>query len=197
MTASSISLAQALAGLPAFPALQRRGMLLRAPQADDADALFALFSHPDVTRYWSRPPMHTRAQAEGLLAEMLEDIQTRRMLHWLVTTTDDGVIGTCALFHFDGQHRCADIGYALHPDRWGRGLAHAAVGLVLDWGFPALRLQRIEADVDPRNQPSRRLLQRLGFRSEGVMRGRLGLGDTSRDAEVFALAAADWRNPAR
>ncbi len=193
MTVHSLSVDEALARLPACPMLKGRRVLLRAPCMDDVDALLALFSHPGVTRYWSRPPMRTRMQADGLLLEMQEDFQARRMVHWLVATPGSGVIGTCALFHFDGRHRCADIGYALHPDHWGRGIAHAAVSLVLDWGFGRLGLQRIEADVDPRNLRSRRLLQRLAFRSEGVMRGRLGLGDTTRDAEVFALSALEWR----
>ena len=197
MTVNTISVDEVLAALPVFPVLRGRRVVLRAPCAEDADALFALFSHADVARYWSRPSMCTPAQALGLVSEMLEAFDTRRMLHWLVTTREDGVIGTCALFHFDARHRCAETGYAFHPAHWGRGLAQASVGTALDWAFRTLRLQRIEADVDPRNARSRSLLQRLAFRSEGVMRGRLGLGDARREAEVFALSAMDWREARR
>ncbi|HWI23504.1 MAG TPA: GNAT family N-acetyltransferase [Lysobacter sp.] len=198
MALHTISVEQALAALPAFPVLRGRSVHLRQPRIDDADALFELFSQPQVTRYWSRPPMQALAEAEGLLAEMDEAFAARRMLHWLVTTrSDDAAIGTCTLFHFDPRNRCADIGYALLPECWGRGLASEAVALVLAWGFDNLGLQRIEADVDPRNARSRQLLERLGFHSEGVMRGRLALGDAAREAEVFALSIAAWRDELR
>ena len=197
MALHTISVEQSLAALPAFPALRGRAIRLRQSRSDDADALFRLFSHPDVTRYWSRPPMQTCAEAEGLLAEMEEAFAARSMLHWLVARGDDAAIGTCTLFHFDPRNRCAEIGYAVLPDYWGRGFASEAVALALKWGFDSLGLQRIEADIDPRNARSRRLLERLGFLSEGRMQGRLALGNAEREAEVFAISAATWRDSRR
>lgn len=190
MPLHTISIDEALAALPAFPALRSRRARLRPPEARDADALFALFSHADVTRYWTRPPMHDRVEAEGLLAEMAEAFAARSMLHWMVALPDDDrAVGTCALFRFDPQRRSAEVGYALHPDRWGCGLAVQAVALALDWGFRTLGLQCIEASVDPRNARSRRLLQRLAFDSEGLVAGRAPGDD---EAERFALRASAW-----
>jgi [ribosomal protein S5]-alanine N-acetyltransferase len=189
MALHTISVEQALMALPAFPTLRGRTVQLRPPRADDADALFRLFSQPEVTRYWSRPPMRARVEAEGLLAEMDEAFAARSMLNWLVLhRSADAAIGTCTLFHFQPRNRCAEIGYALVPECWGRGLASEAVALALAWGFGRLGLQRIEACTDPRNERSRRLLERLGFRSEGLMHGRLALGDAMRETEVFALS---------
>ena len=189
MALHTISVEQALAALPAFPTLRGRMVQLRPPRTDDADALFRVFSQPEVTRYWSRPPMRARVEAEGLLAEMDEAFAARSMLNWLVLhRSADAAIGTCTLFHFQPRNRCAEIGYALVPECWGRGLASEAVALALAWGFGRLGLQRIEACTDPRNERSRRLLERLGFRSEGLMHGRLALGDAMRETEVFALS---------
>ncbi len=66
--------------------------------------------------------------------------------------------------------------------------------LVLDWSFQVLALHRVEADIDPRNAPSRRLLEALGFRSEGVARERFFVDDQPTDSEWFGLLATDWRN---
>jgi RimJ/RimL family protein N-acetyltransferase len=190
-----IDIAAALADLPAFPQLQGKRVRLRGPRNDDADALFALFSDPAVMRYWSRPPMTTLGEAQGLVGEMLDSFEQRSLLNWMVTTRDDdGVIGTCTLFRIDPRHRHAEIGYALRSDHWGRGIAGEAVALVLDWAFRRLDLQRVEADIDPRNDGSRQLLARLGFSSEGVMRQRFFVGDEATDSEIFGLLAADWRN---
>ena len=189
-----IDIAATLAGLPAFPQLQGKRVRLRGPRRDDAEALFALFSDPAVMRYWSRPPMTTLGEAQGLVGEMLDSFEQRSLFNWMLTTRDDaGVVGTCTLFRIDPRHRHAEIGYALRSDHWGRGIAGEAVALVLDWAFRRLDLQRVEADIDPRNDGSRQLLARLGFSSEGVMRQRFFVGDEATDSEIFGLLAQDWQ----
>lgn len=189
-----IDIAAALAALPAFPQLQGPRVRLRGPRGEDADALFALFSDPAVMRYWSRPPMTTRGEAQGLIGEMLDAFEQRTLLNWMIVARDaDAVIGTCTLFRFDARHRHAEVGYALRSDRWGQGIAGEAVALALEWAFRRLDLQRVEADIDPGNAGSRQLLQRLGFASEGVLRQRFFVGDVVSDSEVFGLLAANWR----
>ena len=183
-----------LATLPAFPRLQGKHVYLRAPTPDDADALFALFADPEVMRYWSRPPMTARAEAEGLIGEILDGFAQRTILNWMVESRQDGaLIGTCALFRIDARHRRAEIGYSLRRDHWGRGLAAEAVSLLLDWSFRTLGLHRIEADIDPRNDGSRGLLGRLGFASEGLLRERYFVGDEISDTELFGLLESDWK----
>ncbi len=196
MTATSrIDIASTLASLPAFPQLQGKRVRLRGPRADDTDALFALFSDADVMRYWSRPPMTARSEAEGLIAEIGDAFEQRTMLNWMLTTrSDDAVIGTCTLFRFEPRHRRAEVGYALRSDCWGRGLAAEAATLALDWAFRALALHRVEADIDPRNEGSRKLLERLGFVSEGLLRQRYFVGNEVSDTELFGLLAYDWSN---
>jgi ribosomal-protein-alanine N-acetyltransferase len=186
-------IAATLAALPAFPRLQGKRVRLRAPSADDADAVFALFADPEVMRYWSRPPMTTRDEAEGLIAEILDGFSRRTVLNWMVVSRQDGaLLGTCALFRIDPRHRRAEIGYSLRRDQWGRGLAAEAVSLMLDWSIRTLGLHRLEADIDPRNDGSRRLLERLGFTSEGLLRERYFVGDEISDTELFGLLSSDW-----
>ena len=187
------SISAKLAALPAFPRLQGKRLHLRGPRAEDADGLFSLFSDPAVMRYWSRPPMTDRVEAEGLIAEIDEGFEQREKLNWIVVgRDDDAAIGTCTLFHFDARHRYAEVGYALRSDLWGQGLAREAVTLALDWGFRSLGLHRIEASIDPRNDASRGLLQRLGFASEGVLRERYFVGEVVTDSEILGLLADDW-----
>ena len=193
------SIADKLAALPAFPELRGTRLRLRGPRAGDAAAVFTLFADPAVMRYWSRPPMTTLGEAEGLVVEILEAFEQRTMLNWVIVgRDDDAVIGTCTLFQFDPRHHRAEVGYALRSDKWGAGLAREAVTLALDWAFDTLQLHRIEADIDPRNDASRVLLHRLGFASEGLLRERYFIGDEVSDTEIFGLLAEEWRSqPAR
>ena len=191
-TSTRIDIAAILATLPAFPQLRGRRLCLRGPTDADTDDLFALFSDPEVMRYWSRAPMRERAEAEGLIGEILEAFERRELINWVIAGHDDRVIGTCTLFRFDPRHRRAEVGYALRSDQWGRGYAAEAVTLAIDWALQALDLHRIEADIDPRNDGSRKLLERLGFRSEGVLRERFFVGDLATDSELFGLLSTDW-----
>ncbi len=198
VTTTRIDIPATLAALPAFPALTGRRVRLRGPRADDADALFTLFSDPQVMRYWSRPPMTVRAEAEGLIDEIGEAFAKRAGFNWMVVQPeDDTVIGTAALFRFEPRHRRAEIGYSMRSDLWGRGLASEAVRVMLDWAIRTLGLHRVEADIDPRNDGSRRILARLGFASEGVLRERYFVGDEVSDTELFGLLAEDWQARAR
>ena len=138
--------------------------------------------------------MRERGEAEGLVGEMLEAFERRELINWVIVDTDDHVIGTTTLFHFDPRHRRAEVGYALRSDHWGRGLASEAVTLAIDWVLRTLDLHRVEADIDPRNDSSRRLLERLGFRSEGVLRERFFVGDSATDTELFGILASEWRD---
>ena len=177
-----------------MPPLRGDVTTLREVAVSDVYALFTLFSDPDVMRYWSRPPMTVRAEAEGLIDEIGESFSTRSGFNWMVVQPDDdAVIGTVALFRFEPRHRRAEIGYSLRSDHWGRGLAIEAVTTMLDWAIRTLGLHRVEADIDPRNEGSRKLLARLGFASEGVLRERYFVGDDVSDTELFGLLAEDWR----
>ncbi len=188
----SFDLPAVLAALPAFPQLRAARVRLRGPRPNDADAVFALFSDPAVMRYWSRPPMTQRSEAEASIAEMEEAFAERDKINWVVADKSDTVIGTCTLFRFDPRHRRAELGYALRSDQWGKGLAREAVSAALDWAFRTLSLHRIEADIDPRNDGSRRILERLGFASEGVLRERFFVGERAADSEIFGLLSSDW-----
>ena len=174
--------------------IHTRRLLLRPLQAGDVDALFTVFSHPEVMRYWSTPPWTTpepgqqmidSAQAAGPESDWLRLALVRR--------DDDTLLGTCTLFDHDRQSRRAQVGYVLARDAWGQGYAHEAVGALLDHAFEAWNLHRVEADIDPRNQASARLLERLGFQREGLLRERWIVGGEISDTAWYGLLRREWR----
>lgn len=153
--------------LPTLPSARLR---LRRLQPNDCAALYAVYSDPQAMRYWSRPPMQALAEAERLLAE-IEDYRARgSLLQWGIDL-DGQIVGCVTLFYLNPAQGRAEVGYILRSDHWGQGYASEAVGRLLQHA-EAIGLRRIEADVDPRNQRSLRLMQRLGFRREGLLKAR-------------------------
>ncbi|NVB77999.1 MAG: GNAT family N-acetyltransferase [Kofleriaceae bacterium] len=168
-------------------------MRLRPFRAGDRDNLFELFSDPSVARYWSSPAWTERAQADMWLAGAL-DFSNPTMLQWVTADREtDELLGTVTLFGLRADQKRAEIGYSLHPDHWGRGIAREAVSRVLEFGFDDLGLRRFEADVDPRNDASIGLLTRLGFQREGMLRERWVVGGEVCDTAFFGLLARDLR----
>lgn len=169
---------------------------LRALTAADAPALFGFFSDPEVTRYWSRPPMTHLAQARTLVRDIRAGYRSGDSLQLGVERNSDrSLIGTCTLFHFNRNCRRAEIGYALGSAYWGQGLMHEALQTLLTFAFEDLSLHRLEADIDPRNAASARSLDRLGFVKEGHLRERWIVADVISDSDVYGLLRREWQRP--
>ena len=181
-----------------LPELPGRRVALRPLRPGDVPALFEVFSDPEVMRYWSSAPLGSVADAWKLYEEIGELFDRRELFQWgIARREDDRVVGTVTLFRVEPAHRRGEIGFALGPAHQGRGLAGEAVGLLLDFAFERLGLERIEADVDPRNAPSLRLLERFGFVREGLLRDRyradwVGPGVEVQDAVLLGLLRRQW-----
>ena len=162
---------------------------LRAFREDDTNALYAIYSDPKVMRYWSYPPWTERSQADAYLSRALAAPDDGTTLAWAIAKhDDDALIGTATLFHIDSEQGRAELGYALAAVHWGRGLAREALRIALTYAFDVLGLRRIEADVDPRNHASCRLLERLGFVREGLLRERWSVAGELQDSAIHGLA---------
>ena len=181
-----------------LPTLRTERLALRWLTDADVPALYEIFSDAVVTRYWSRPPLPHAAAAAALLAEIRRGFAERTLFQWgIARRADDRVIGTCTLAALSTPHRRAELGYALGRTHWSRGYADEALHALLDFAFDTLALHRLEADVDPRNAPSIRVLERLGFRREGHLRERYHMGGELQDALLYGLLRREWRGRAR
>lgn len=173
--------------------LTGRRILLRRLEPRDARALFELYADPEVMRYWNHAPWHCIEQASTAITEAHRDYLTGASLHCAIEHRTSGVlIGSCALYAIDTQHRCASLGYLLSRRYWGQGYMSEATRVLLDCGFSDLQLNRVEADVNRCNAGSRTALERLGFRHEGCMRERWIVDGKTCDIEAYALLRHDW-----
>ncbi|MBS0432554.1 MAG: GNAT family N-acetyltransferase [Proteobacteria bacterium] len=177
-----------------LPVLESPRLRLREIREGDAAALFVLHGDARVMRYWSSAVWTDPAQAQELLQRLHRD-RAAGAMPWAIATRDgDALIGTVTLFNISAVHRRAEIGYALASAHWSKGLAGEALRVVLRHAFGAMQLERIEADTDPRNEPSLRMLERLGFRREGVMRRRWFVAGEWCDSAWLGLLRGDFRD---
>jgi RimJ/RimL family protein N-acetyltransferase len=181
--------------VPAFDqiTLRTRRLLLRPLGEADVPSLFEAFSDPRVMRYWSTPPWSSLDAARALVARDLKAMASGDYVRLGIECPEDGqLLGNCTLFKIDGQCRRAEVGYGLAYSAWGHGYMYEALLALLEFGFSELGLNRVEADIDPRNERSARSLERLGFRKEGYLRERWIVDAEVSDSALYGLLLSDW-----
>lgn len=176
-----------------LPMLASSRLVLRWLEDRDVPALFEIFSDRQVMRYWSSAPWTDPAEGVEMVESVRRTFAEGSLFQWgVVRRSDNTLIGTCTLAHVDAQNRRAEIGFALRPDHWGQGYMSEATNALLRFAFEELELRRIEADVDPRNEASIRLLERLGFQREGYLRERYHVGGEISDTIFYGLLRREW-----
>lgn len=176
-----------------LPTLEGARLRLRHLEERDVDALFDIFSNPEVMRFWISLPFEGKHEADQLLREIDELFEQGTLFEWGVALReDDRVIGTATLAYIDRSNGRAEVGYAIARPFWGQGYASEALRLLFTYAFREMNLRRIEADVDPRNEASLRLLEKLGFRREGLLRERWNIGGEIQDAVFLGLLRSEW-----
>jgi [ribosomal protein S5]-alanine N-acetyltransferase len=176
-----------------LPTIDANRICLRWISEADTDAFYAVYSNPEVMRYWSTPPLADREAAASVIKKIQEDWKRHIILKWgIALRPDDQLIGSLTLFNLDFNHRRAEIGYALGREHWGHGYMNEALMTLLKYAFESLNLHRIEADVDPRNAASISTLEKLGFQREGVLRERWQVNGEIQDAFFYGLLRHEW-----
>jgi RimJ/RimL family protein N-acetyltransferase len=133
-------------------------LTLRRPRIADLDDVHAMLSHPAAMRYWSTPEHETLEQSrtwlEGMVAGSLDEDD-------FLIEYQGRIIGKA------GAWKLPEVGFLLHPDQWGKGLAFEAMTAVIGYLFATYDLPELTAEADPRNTASLRVLGKLGFVETG------------------------------
>ena len=167
-------------------------VLLRRPQREDCEAFLAFVrASQHLYRPWVDPP----ARKQEFL-HYCDRAQSKRCEGFLICRQRDGAIAGVANLNeiVRGALQGASLGYYGNAALARQGYMAEGVSLLLDRAFRALRLHRVEASVQPDNERSKVLLQRLGFRQEGFSPKYIWVWGKWRDCERWGLLAEEWRS---
>jgi [ribosomal protein S5]-alanine N-acetyltransferase len=103
------------------------------------------------------------------------------------------ILGYADLAMIDWQEQRASFGIALARENWGKGIAATAGGSLLERAFETLKLERIVAEVHSSNERSLRLMARLGFVREGVLRQHETYRGQKQDVILFGLLRNEYQ----
>ncbi|KAJ4809709.1 Acyl-CoA N-acyltransferases (NAT) superfamily protein [Rhynchospora pubera] len=161
---------------------------LRKFTLSDVDAFMSWAADPRVTRFQRRDPYSDPADA-------LAYITTHILPHpwYRAICIDNTPVGSISVKPAPGEDRHrASIGYRLAYDYWGKGIATEALKLTIKAAFEELdHLERLEAIADVDNPASQRVLEKAGFKEEGILRKYVRLKGETRDMVMFSFLVSD------
>lgn len=176
-----------------FPEITTRRLLLRRITEDDVNEIFFLRSDERVMRYIDKAPAETLDDAYEFIRKIADLEGSADAVTWAICLKGDTrLIGTIVFWNIQKEHYRAEVGYTLHPDYWGKGIMQEALQVVIDYGFRVMKLHSIEANVNPENDSSIKLLERNKFVREAYFRENYYYNGKFLDTAIYSLLTDEW-----
>jgi ribosomal-protein-alanine N-acetyltransferase len=168
-------------------------LILREMTLADRESVFQIYSDEIVTDTLAISPLKSVYEADGLISDWSEQFEHKLGIRWGVIAKEEKcLIGTCGYQAWQRSMR-GEIGYDLGRACWGKGLMGEALCSILAYGFEEVGLNRVEGFVDPANERSIHLLNRIGFRREGILREYGYWKGRFWDQLCYAMLKRDWK----
>ena len=169
---------------------------LHTVEEEDLEFLAAARNDPAIRR-----PLTVNRPSNGeQVSEFFENaISSDESASFLICADGDDAdedpepVGSVVLFEEDERAGTATIAYWVLPEHQGEGYCTEATGLLCEYAFAERRLNKLRADVLATNDGSRRVLEKLGFVEEGLLREEKYVYGEYVDVHRYGLLADDWR----
>ncbi|HJF30789.1 MAG TPA: GNAT family N-acetyltransferase [Sporosarcina psychrophila] len=154
-----------------FPIIETNRLILREVTTEDATEMFTYLSDKDVVKPMGLVPCQTVKDVWDEIKWYKSIFEEDTGIRWGITLKDSGeVIGSCGFLNRQSKHYRAEVGYELSKEYWGKGIASEALEAVVKYGYNHFQLERIEALIEPSNLASQKLVEKQGFKREGLLR---------------------------
>ena len=178
-----------------FPKLESERLLFRELVMEDASEIQSIRSNPDVMRYLDNDGHPTIDISQNFIKNNIESYNTRNGLYWvIIEKKSNQFIGDFSFWKLDKKNHRAEIGYTLKPQFWGQGCMFEAMHTLINFGFKIFKLHSMEANINPANENSRKLLLKIGFSKEAYFRENYFYNGKYLDSEIYSLLEADFKN---
>jgi RimJ/RimL family protein N-acetyltransferase len=179
------------------PPFETPRLVVRPVERGDLPGLMQVNGDAEVTRFLPYATWLSIADAGAWYERMAKLQATGTAVQLVLIGKDSNVpVGTFLLFRWEESARRAEVGYVLGRAHWGTGLMREALHAVAAQAFGTLGLRRLEAEVDPANVASTRVLERVGFVREGLLRQRWLRDQRPYDVAIYGLLGHELEHAA-
>jgi len=177
-----------------FPEFDSKRLHFRKIIPDDATEIFSIRSNDDVMRFMDVPGHYSVSDSEKLIRSVEDSYKNEKGINWAIIKKDsNSFIGYIGFIRIFSEHCRAEIGYALKPEYWGKGFMCEAINKIVKFGFEEMKLHSIEANVNPLNERSQKVLERVGFNKEAYFRENYLFDGKFLDSVIYSLLEKDLR----
>ncbi|MDP3999819.1 MAG: GNAT family N-acetyltransferase [bacterium] len=168
---------------------------LRPRKTSDIPRIVEACSDPDTAHYTTVPSPYTEADAQEWLDCQAERMAKGESLEFAIAEPESGLlVGSVGFVKFHWPDRRGEVGYWQHPDSRGKGYTTRALALLCRHGFETLGLERCEGLAEKGNIGSQKVLEKVGFQREGLLRSYVEIKGVRMDMVMFALLKGELRN---
>ena len=176
-----------------FPNLETERLIFRQLVMEDASEIQFIRSNEEVMRFLDNDNHLTLEVSQKFISTNLESYLAHNGLHWvIIEKSSNHLIGDFAFWKLDKKNHRAEIGYTLKPQFWGQGFMFESMSALINFGFKEFNLHSIEANINPANENSRKLLVKMGFKKEAYFRENYFYNGTYLDSEIYSLLESDF-----
>ena len=176
-----------------LPTLETPRLKLRRLMTRDANDVYEYASDPNVSRFVTWETHRSVADSLHFVRMVLNSYNRGEPTSWgIVYKEDRKIIGTGGYHWWQVDSARAEIGYAISSRYWNRGIMTEALNAMVEFGFEKMLLNRIEARCYIKNSASERVLQKCGFRFEGIMRESLYVKGEFQDLKLYSVLKKDF-----
>lgn len=179
-----------------FPALNLGEVKLRDLMLSDKERYYEMMSDPEVTRYLSDEDIPTSiTQAEEEIKFWGGLFYRKQSIFWAIAeSTGDQFIGTVGFNTWNYANQRGEISYDLMREHWRKGIMTRVLNNIIIFGFKEMDLLRIEARTMINNIPSQKVLEKVGFKCEGIQRNYRVIRNTPVDVVLYGLTPSDFKS---
>jgi len=178
-----------------FPVLETPRLLLRKLSLEDAKYFQQIRNDERVMEFMDSNRHVKIADSEKFIAENLENYEQKKAISWaLIEKASNKFIGDFSFWAIDMKNSRAEVGYVLRPAYWGKGFMKEALQEIFKFGFQKLNLHSLEANINPANENSRRLLLSLGFVKEAYFKENYFYNGEYLDSEIYSLLGKNFNS---
>lgn len=178
-----------------LPILKSDEWVLKKIEDQHVDEVYEIYDNDDVFEYCGIIPKHNKETVKKMIGHFERDFNKRSRVKWGIFANNepDQLLGIIEAVDFNLKVNMVTIGYFLAESHWGKGIATRAVGILLEFLFMKVNVNRIQAEVMPANEYSKKVLLKNGFTKEGTLRqATLWSGKGIVDLEIYAMLREDY-----
>jgi ribosomal-protein-alanine N-acetyltransferase len=173
--------------------METERLILRPLAPEDSDGLFRIFSDPEVTRYLEITPLKFASEGKALVDYFNGQLERKTGVRWGIERKQDGaLLGTCGFHSVELWASKAELSYDIGRPYWGKGIVPEAARALLRHAFEGMGMNRVQASVLPEAAASAKVLEKLGFHREGVLRESGYWKGRFWDKVTYSLLKREW-----